>query len=122
MPWTIEKHFDFEASHRLPHVPAGHKCGRMHGHSYRVVFRLETSQLLTGEDAGMVFEYGKLAAVVSPLVDALDHRTLNDVRGLDNPTTEILARWFFDSVRASLPFLAAVVVYESRTTRCEYRA
>lgn len=116
--WRIEKCFTFEASHFLPHVPKGHKCGRMHGHSYVVTVILESRDLIDG----MVFEYGDLSDVVRPIVDGiLDHQTLNEIEGLGNPTTEVLAKWIFDRLRLGLLPLAAISVKESFTTRCEYR-
>lgn len=119
--WKIRKTFTFEAAHRLPHVSAGHKCGRLHGHSYRFTVELKATELLDGDDEGMVFEYGKLAVALAPTLEALDHRFLNDIPGLKNPTTEVLAAWIWRRIKRTTPFLHAVIVHESCTTRCEYR-
>lgn len=116
----IAKTFDFDAAHFLPHVPDGHKCRRMHGHTYRVEVVLGGEVQEFGPEAGMVLDYAKLAVVWDPIHAMLDHRTLNEIPGLENPTTEVLAplilRCFRDS--GHLP-VTRVRVYESSTTYCE---
>ena len=90
MSTTLFKDFTFEAAHHLPHVPAGHKCGRLHGHSFMV--RLE----ITGEvdpHTGWIMDFAELKAAFKPTYDRLDHYYLNDIPGLENPTSEVLARW-----------------------------
>ena len=114
----ICKTFDFDAAHYLPHVCEGHKCGRMHGHTYRV------SIILEGEpDAhmGWFLDYAEVAKAWAPIHDDLDHRTLNEIKGLDNPTTEVLAPGVLRRLMVS-DIGAHVVgdrVYESSTTWCE---
>jgi 6-pyruvoyltetrahydropterin/6-carboxytetrahydropterin synthase len=117
MKVTISKTFDFDAAHFLPNVPADHKCRRLHGHTYRVEI------ICAGEpDArGMVLDYAELAAAWAPIHDLLDHRCLNDIAGLENPTTEVLAPFVLLKLKASLVSLVAVRVYESSTTWCEAR-
>ena len=110
----ISKVFDFDAAHWLPNVPEGHKCKRMHGHTYRVEVRVK-GQL---DHRGFVADYAELAEWMAPVIEALDHRTLNEVRGLDNPTTEVLVWWIWDQLRG-LDGLCAVRVYESATTWAE---
>lgn len=113
---TISKTFDFDAAHWLPKVPEGHKCKRLHGHTYRVEIRL-TGPL---DERGMVVDYAEIAEAWQPLHDALDHRCLNEVPGLENPTTEVLVAWLLNRLRGHWPvFLLAVRVYESSTTYCE---
>lgn len=123
MKVRIAKEFDFDASHWLPHVAAGHKCGRMHGHTYRV----EVSLVGEPDSRGMVVDYSELAAAWQPIHDAIDHRTLNEVPGLENPTTEILSPWVWERFRVALGAATGengenlrVRVYESKTTYCEY--
>jgi 6-pyruvoyltetrahydropterin/6-carboxytetrahydropterin synthase len=118
MHCRITKSFTFDAAHRLPHVPADHKCHRMHGHTYTVVLGLE------GEvDArlGWVQDYGEVAAAFGPLLRELDHRCLNDIEGLENPTAEILAAWIHRKLAAALPLLADVTVCETPGTAAVYR-
>lgn len=114
---TICKRFDFDAAHFLPNVKDGHKCKRLHGHTYRV------DVFCRGEiDArGMVCDYAEIAEAWQHLDALLDHRLLNDVPGLENPTTEVLAPWILmrlKSAAAHLPIFK-VRVYESSTTWCE---
>jgi 6-pyruvoyltetrahydropterin/6-carboxytetrahydropterin synthase len=108
--------FTFEAAHRLPHVPAGHKCARLHGHSYRIEIRVEGP---VSKPAGWVTDFADVKAAWSPLDDRLDHRYLNEVDGLENPTSENVAAWIWD--RLELPGLAAVTVRETCTSGCTYR-
>lgn len=116
---TISKKFDFDAAHHLPKVPDEHKCKRMHGHTYVV------EVICAGEVGpdGMVCDYADIAAAWDPLHNVLDHRVLNDIRGLENPTTEVLAPWILERLDESRigQFLTAVRVYESSTTWCEAR-
>ena len=114
----IFKEFGFEAAHRLPMVPPGHKCARLHGHSFRVAVHIEA-----GVDAerGWVRDFGEVAAIAAPVIDALDHRYLNDIDGLANPTSELVARWIWDRLAPALPGLSAVVVRETCTAGCIYR-
>lgn len=114
---TIAKTFDFDAAHFLPKVAEGHKCARLHGHTYRVEIRV------AGElDArGMVCDYAEIAVAWAPIHDVLDHRCLNEVPGLENPTTEVLAPWILERLLCNgrgLP-VVSVRVYESSTTWCE---
>jgi 6-pyruvoyltetrahydropterin/6-carboxytetrahydropterin synthase len=111
----IFREFTFEAAHRLPNVPGGHKCARLHGHSYRVEIHVEGP---VGPEDGWVMDFAEIKAAWAPLDDQLDHRYLNDVDGLANPTSENLARWIWG--RLPLP-LSAVVVRETCTSGCIYR-
>jgi 6-pyruvoyltetrahydropterin/6-carboxytetrahydropterin synthase len=113
----IFREFTFEAAHRLPHVPAGHKCARLHGHSYRVEIRIQGP---VTEPAGWVMDFADLTTAFAPLRDQLDHYYLNEVPGLDNPTSENLARWIWDHLTPQLP-LTAVTVRETCTSGCTYR-
>lgn len=114
----IWKEFGFEAAHRLPRVPEGHKCGRLHGHSFRVRVALRG---VPGEDTGWVLDFADLKAAWKPAHDILDHRYLNEVPGLENPTSEVLAAWIWDMLRPALPLLSAVSVRETCTAGCTYR-
>jgi 6-pyruvoyltetrahydropterin/6-carboxytetrahydropterin synthase len=114
----IFREFTFEAAHRLPYVPDGHKCGRLHGHSYRVGVHVEGR---IGEKTGWVRDFSELSCAMEPLLAQLDHYYLNDVEGLDNPTSEVLARWIWERLRDPLPDLSQVLVYETCTSGCLYR-
>jgi 6-pyruvoyltetrahydropterin/6-carboxytetrahydropterin synthase len=110
--------FAFEAAHRLPKVPPEHPCARLHGHSYQI--RLT----LTGpidEDMGWVTDFGAITAAFEPLRTFLDHHLLNEIPGLENPTSETLARWLWDRLITPLPWLTAIEVRETRSMGCVYR-
>lgn len=114
----IFREFTFEAAHQLPHVPEGHKCRRLHGHSYRLVVAVE------GEiepESGWVVDFGEVKQRVAPLVAELDHHNLNEIDGLENPTCEILSRWIWDRLYPVLPGLASVTARETATSGCVYR-
>ena len=105
-------------AHHLPHVPEGHKCGRLHGHSFMV--RLE----ITGEvdpHTGWIMDFAELKAAFKPTYDRLDHYYLNDIPGLENPTSEVLAKWIWDEMKPRVPLLSAVMVKETCTAGCVYR-
>ena len=114
----IFKEFTFEAAHRLPHVPVGHKCSRLHGHSFRVSVHVEGP---AGAATGWVRDFADLSCAMEPVLGRLDHYYLNDVEGLDNPTSETLARWIWERVMPALPGLSQVVVRETCTSGCVYR-
>jgi len=112
---TISKKFDFDAAHFLPNLPDGHKCKRLHGHTYLAEL------ILRGEpdERGFVVDYAEIAAAWKPVEALLDHRLLNDIEGLETPSTEVLAPFIARMLLDSLPLLHAVRVYESSTTYCE---
>ncbi len=110
--------FTFEAAHRLPHAPEGHKCARLHGHSFHVQIVCEGD---VDEQTGWLLDFAEIKRVFAPHLDQLDHRYLNDVDGLENPTAERIARWIWLRLKPELPELAQVNVAETCTARCEYR-
>lgn len=114
----LRRTFQFEAAHRLPRVAPDHKCARLHGHSFvaEVVVEGEVDPHL-----GWVMDYADIKAAFAPLYRQLDHHYLNDIPGLENPTSEILARWIWDRLKPSLPLLTEIVVAETCTARCVYR-
>ncbi|MBU6208691.1 MAG: 6-carboxytetrahydropterin synthase QueD [Planctomycetes bacterium] len=114
----LAKSFSFEAAHFLPSFPEGHKCRRMHGHSFKVDVVVEGP---LDPARGYLVDYGDIKRAVAPLQDELDHRLLNDLPGLANPTSEMLAVWVWDRLQPVLPMLAEVIVHETCTSRCEYR-
>ena len=118
MTMKLYKSFGFESAHFLPHVPAGHKCGRIHGHSFRCEIEV-TGEV--DEYTGWVMDFADIKAVFKPIALALDHRFLNeDVKGLENPTSEVICKWIWDQLKPSLPLLTAVILHETCTARSEY--
>jgi 6-pyruvoyltetrahydropterin/6-carboxytetrahydropterin synthase len=117
MSTTIWKSFSLEAAHRLPNVPDDHKCARLHGHSFQVEVHVGGEP---GVESGWIMDFAAIAEAWQPVHDALDHRYLNEVDGLANPTSEVLAAWIWDRLATALPGLAQVVVRETCTTGCTY--
>ena len=113
----IFREFTFEAAHRLPNLPDGHKCARLHGHSYR--FEVHVSGEVDPA-MGWLMDFAEIKAAVKPLVAQLDHYYLNEVPGLENPTSEVLAKWIWDRLADKLP-LSVVMVRETCTSGCVYR-
>ncbi|MGO8926920.1 MAG: 6-carboxytetrahydropterin synthase QueD [Limisphaerales bacterium] len=118
MNLELRKTFQFEAAHLLPQLPKSHKCRRLHGHSFQVELAV------AGEcdpRLGWVMDYADIAQAFKPILDRLDHYYLNEVPGLDNPTSEKIAAWIWKELKPRLPLLTEVVVAETCTARCIYR-
>lgn len=113
----IFKEFTFEAAHRLPHVPDGHKCARLHGHSYHVEIHVGGG---VDPAAGWIIDFADIKTAFKPIHDRMDHHYLNEIDGLENPTSENLARWIFHQLKPTLPGLARIVVRETCTSGCVY--
>ena len=115
----LTKSYRFEAAHRLPLLPPEHKCHRMHGHGFEVEVTIAGE---VDEKLGWLVDYADITRVVEPLLkQELDHRSLNDVPGLENPTSEMLCRWLWRRLGPAIPMLAAITVAETCTARCTYR-
>ena len=113
----IYKEFKFDSAHFLPNVPPDHKCANMHGHTYMIEIHVEDE---LDPKLGWVLDYNDLRQVVEPLVDQLDHKVLNDIDGLENPTAEHIALWFWNQIKPNLNQLVQVVVKENPTNVCIY--
>lgn len=114
----LSKSFRFEAAHDLPTFPEGHKCRRLHGHSFRFDVIVEGE---VAEERGYLIDYGDIKRVTDPIVRRLDHYYLNEIEGLENPTSEVIARWIWRQLKPQLPLLASIVVHETCSSTCEYR-
>ena len=119
-PFIVElsKVFTFEAAHSLPHVPAGHKCARLHGHSFRVEITVRGP---VDAETGWLMDFAELKEKFKPLEEQLDHRFLNEVPGLENSTSENIARWIWERLKREVPLLYSVTVHETCTSKCVYR-
>ena len=109
----ITREYRFEAAHRLPHVPPEHKCARLHGHSFRVTLHV------AGEldpRLGWILDFADIDAAWAPVFERLDHRYLNEVPGLENPTSELVARYILERVQLPAGRLTAVSVGETCVT------
>lgn len=113
----IFKEFSFEAAHRLPKLPEDHKCRRLHGHSFRVEIHVGGPVV---QPEGWIIDFADIKAAFKPFYNQLDHYYLNEVEGLDNPTSENLARWIWERVKPRLPGMTKVVVRETCTSGCVY--
>ena len=114
----IFKIFTLESAHRLPNVHSGHKCTRVHGHSFRVEVHVEGDP---NPHTGWVMDFADLKAAFAPVFERLDHHYLNEIPGLENPTSEVLARWIWEQLQPSLPLLSEIIVHETCTSGCRYK-
>jgi 6-pyruvoyltetrahydropterin/6-carboxytetrahydropterin synthase len=118
MKMELRKTFQFEAAHLLPNLPKKHKCRRLHGHSFQAEI------VVVGEcdpKLGWLMDYADIAEAFKPLWEKLDHRYLNEIPGLENPTSENVAVWIWERLKPKLPLLTEVIVAETCTARCVYR-
>ncbi|PPI86393.1 6-carboxytetrahydropterin synthase QueD [Candidatus Pantoea edessiphila] len=118
MPITLFKKFKFEAAHFLPNVPLDHKCSKLHGHSFLVQLEI-TGEI--NEHSGWVIDFSKIQDAFKPIYNCLDHSCLNEISGLENPTSELLAKWIWNQVKPNLPLLSSVIIYETCTSGCVYK-
>ncbi len=114
----IFREFAFEAAHRLPRVPDGHKCSRLHGHSYRIIVNVTGA---VDPRAGWVMDFADIKTAFGPICEQLDHYYLNEIQGLENPTSEALSVWIWQRLKPRLPELSAITVRETCTSGCTYR-
>ena len=113
----IWKEFTFDAAHVLPNVPEGHKCRRLHGHTYsvRVYVRGEPDS-----QVGWIMDFADIKTAFDPIRNQLDHYYLNDIEGLENPTAEVLARWIWVRLDPHLPGLSRIEIQETCTSGCVF--
>ena len=114
----IFKEFSFEAAHRLPNVPSGHKCFRLHGHSFALRISVEGE---VGAESGWVMDFSDISNAFEPILKQLDHYYLNEIEGLENPTSENVARWIWERLQPGLPQLSEVEIRETCTSGCSYQ-
>jgi 6-pyruvoyltetrahydropterin/6-carboxytetrahydropterin synthase len=114
----LRKTFQFEAAHLLPHLPESHKCRRLHGHSFKVEVAIEGP---CDAKLGWVMDYAEMGEAFRPIWETLDHFYLNEIPGLENPTSENVALWIWSQLKPRLPLLTEIVVAEACTARCIYR-
>ena len=114
----LRRTFQFEAAHLLPKLPATHKCRRLHGHSFQAEI------VVAGEcdpQLGWLMDYADITEAFKPLWEQLDHRYLNEIPGLENPTSENIAVWIWERLRQKLPLLSEIIIAETCMSRCVYR-
>lgn len=113
----IFKEFTFDSAHFLPNVPENHKCRNMHGHTYRLKVWIEDQP---DPVLGWVMDFAVMKQVVQPVVAQLDHKCMNNVAGLENPTCEQIAIWLWNQLKPSLPKLATIELHETPTSGVIY--
>ena len=113
----IYKAFSIEAAHRLPNLPESHKCYRLHGHSFKIEVHVKGE---VDQNTGWIMDFADISAAFKPLFERLDHHYLNEIEGLENPTSENLARWIWRQLKPALPLLSSVIVKETCTAGCIY--
>lgn len=118
MQARLTKDFTFEAAQTLPNAPEGHKCRLMHGHSFKVEVSVEGE---VDPDVGWVYDHARISRAMNPLLEMLDHSYLNEIEGLDNPTIENMAAWFWRKLLPDCPGLCEIVIHETPTARCVFR-
>ncbi len=111
------KDFRFEAAHFLPKVPVGHPCKNMHGHSYKVTVHIKGEP---GAETGWLLDFSDIKKAFAPILQKLDHSVLNDIEGLENPTSELIAIWIWNQLKPALPLLSKIIVSETSTSGCVY--
>ena len=114
----IYKEFSFDSAHFLPNVPEGHKCKNMHGHTYRLRVYVEGTP---DPHLGWIMDFKDLKDALSGVIDLLDHKLINDIPGLENPTAENITIWIWKQVQPLLPQLSKIEMYETPTTGVIYR-
>ncbi len=112
------KEFTFEAAHRLPLVPEGHKCGRLHGHSFKIILYIQGK---VDPHLGWIKDFAEIKQIFKPIYEQLDHHYLNEITGLENPTSENLAMWIWQRLKPLLPELSKICIKETCTSGCEYQ-
>jgi len=118
MKVRLTKDYTFEAAQTLPCAPEGHKCRQMHGHSFKVEISVEGE---VDAATGWFYDHARISGAMNPLVDMLDHAYLNEIPGMENPTIELMAAWFWQRLAPKLPGLCEIVIHETPTARCSYR-
>lgn len=115
--FELKTQYQIESARFLPHLPKTHPCSRTHGHSFVIILTLQGP---LQPQIGWVMDYHEIDLKMKPLLEQLDHRLLNEVSGLENPTSEILCAWIYEKALPGLPILKKVTIKETATTECSY--
>ena len=112
----IFKQFTFDCAHFLPLVPDGHKCKQIHGHTYKLTIFIDGPL----DKCGWVVDFSDIKQIVAAAVEIVDHKLLNNIEGLENPTCELLAIWFWGKIIIDIPLLKRIELYETPTSGVIY--
>lgn len=118
MKVRLSKDFIIEAAQSLPNVPTGHKCAKLHGHTFTIEVSVEGE---VNPATGWLYDHAEISAAMRPIVERLDHAYLNDIPGLENPTIEVMCGWIWKELLPSLPGLCEITIHETPSARCSYR-
>ena len=113
----IFKEFTFDSAHSLPNVPEGHKCKAIHGHTYRLKVIIEGE---LDPHLGWVMDFADIKQAIKPVIEEIDHKYMNDIEGLENPTCEAIAKWLWDKMKPNLPLLKEIELHETPTSGVVY--
>lgn len=113
----IFKQFTFDSAHFLPFVPDGHKCKEIHGHTYRLIVYVDGE---LEQQLGWVMDFADMKIVIDPIVKSIDHKLLNNIAGLENPTCEIIAVWLWNKIKPEVPLLARIELHETPSSGAIY--
>lgn len=113
----IFKKFTFDSAHFLPNVPEGHKCKEIHGHTYKLTVFLEGE---LEKDLNWVSDFAEVKRVIKPVIDRIDHKLLNNIEGLENPTCEQIAIWLWDKIKGDMPLMSRIELHETPTSGAIY--
>ncbi|MGI8893522.1 MAG: 6-carboxytetrahydropterin synthase QueD [Bacteroidia bacterium] len=114
----IFKKYYFDSAHYLPNVPENHKCRNMHGHTYKLIVFVKGD---TDIDKGWVMDFAELKNAINPIIEIVDHKILNDISGLENPTCENIAKWLWIKIKEKIPALIRIELHETPTTGVIYQ-
>ena len=117
MNFELKQHFQIESSRFLPHIGKDHPCSRMHGHSFKIILTLHGP---LDPKLGWVIDYNDVSKLMKPILESIDHRTLNEVPGLENPTSELLAQWIYQKAKPLFSSLVCISILETPFTECRY--
>lgn len=117
MKYELKQHFQIESARFLPKLPKTHPCSNMHGHSFKIILTLVGD---LDPQIGWLIDYNDISKLMQPTLELIDHKVLNEVPGLENPTSELLSKWLYDRVKKELPELVKVTVAETPLTECSY--
>jgi len=117
MKYELKQHFHVESARFLTNLPKNHPCSNMHGHSFKIILTLIGD---LHPKIGWVMDYHEISKVMAPILQQIDHKVLNEVAGLENPTSELLAKWIYEKALIQIPLLKAVTIMETTSTECTY--
>ena len=112
---VVYKNFNIESARSLPNVPKTHPCYNVHGHSFKI--KISVKQKID-KTTGFVIDFQDGS---QPIIEILDHKYLNDIEDLNNPTSENMCIWIWKKLKPSLPNIYEIEIKETDSTGCIYK-